>query len=103
MTIMPKHTDHPDVIVRPPGIVAGFPAAGLVRTDMWRDVVSSWSILGLLLAALFLASYLPPLMRNSTRDAGDTGVYYVHRQTWMVFQDRSGKYTIYLRALTPIS
>ena len=32
---MPKNTDHPDVIARPPGIVAGFLTAWLVLETAW--------------------------------------------------------------------
>ena len=37
---MPKNTDHPDVIARPPCIVAGSVTAGLVLETAWPP--SAW-------------------------------------------------------------
>ena len=69
---------------------------------MFRELAFSWTIVGTLLAALVLGSYVPIGSANqSSLETADSTQHYVHRQTSATYQDQSGKFTVYVRAIAP--
>ena len=69
---------------------------------MWKEVTLSWSIVGMLFAGLFVGSFVSTGAADQrTSEATTFTQHYVHRQTSAMLQDPSGKYTVYVRAISP--
>ena len=69
---------------------------------MFRDVALSWTIVGTLMAGLFYGSYVS--IGSANHPAVETAAstqHYVHRQTSATYQDQSGEFTVYVRAIAP--
>ena len=70
--------------------------------NMWKEVTLSWSIVGMLFAGMSVGSFVSTdAADGQSVDAATTTQHYVHRRTSMTMQDPSGKYTIYVRAISP--
>ncbi len=69
---------------------------------MWKEVTFSWSIVGMLFAGMFVGSFVSTgVADQQVVDAAASTNHYVHRLTSTTLQDPSGKYTVYVRAMSP--
>lgn len=69
---------------------------------MWKEVTLSWSIVGMMFAGMFVGSFVSTGVADQQAvEAANSTRHYVHRQTSATLQDPSGKYTIYVRAISP--
>ncbi len=69
---------------------------------MLKEVTLSWSIVGIMLGGLFVGSFVSTGAVDQQAVAATTSTqHYVHRQTSAMLQDPSGKYTVYVRAISP--
>ncbi len=69
---------------------------------MLKEVTLSWSIVGIMLGGMFVGSFASTgATDRQAFEAATSTQHYVHRQTSAMVQDPSGKYTVYVRAISP--